>query len=87
MISSCLNGPSFSLLSSILFCESRIYSIDLDGGPVDVIESAANNYPHRGGKYSEFEGGIRSAAFVSGGLLPASVRGTQQSGIIHVTDW
>ncbi len=59
----------------------------IDGGPVYIPESAANNYPLRGGKYSEFEGGIRSAAFVSGGLLPESVRGTQQAGIIHIADW
>ena len=28
-----------------------------------------------------------TAAFVSGGLLPASVRGTVQHGMIHVCDW
>lgn len=58
-----------------------------NGGPLVLAESGANNYPLRGGKYSQFEGGIRSAAFVSGGYLPPSVRGTQQSGLIHIADW
>jgi len=34
-----------------------IFSSD-NGGPIDVEENAANNYPLRGGKYSEFEGGV-----------------------------
>ncbi len=50
-------------------------------------ESGGNNYPLRGGKYSQFEGGIRSTAFVSGGFLPEAVRGTQQSGMISIADW
>jgi len=58
-----------------------------NGGPLTLPESGANNHPLRGGKYSDFEGGIRVAAFVSGGYLPEKVRGTNQSGIVHVCDW
>ena len=47
----------------------------------------ANNYPLRGGKGTDFEGGVRTAAFVSGGFLPQSVRGTVSHEMIHVTDW
>lgn len=54
-----------------------------NGGP---IYSAGNNYPMRGGKYSEFEGGIRVAAFVSGGLIPAAKRGLRSEGIGNVAD-
>ena len=50
-------------------------------------EAGANNYPLRGGKYSQFEGGIRVNAFVSGGYLPAAVRGTKSEGMIHIADW
>ena len=39
-----------------------------------------------GGKYAMFEGGIRVNAFVSGGFLPASVRGTKLSEMIHIVD-
>eukprot|EP00037_Helgoeca_nana_P013108 m.120372 g.120372 ORF g.120372 m.120372 type:complete len:457 (-) comp21838_c0_seq6:19-1389(-) len=48
---------------------------------------AANNYPLRGGKGTDFEGGVQTAAFVSGGLLPMSVRGTVLNEMIHVCDW
>ena len=63
-----------------------IFSSD-NGGPVRLAENAANNWPLRGGKYSQFEGGIRAAAFVSGGVLPPQVLGTSKGGIIHIADW
>jgi arylsulfatase A-like enzyme len=58
-----------------------------NGGPSGPTESGSNNYPLRGGKYSFFEGGIRATAFVSGGFVPAALRGTQQSGLVHIADW
>ena len=51
------------------------------------LGSGGDNHPRRGGKFSDFNGGVRVAAFVSGGYLPAAVRGTQQSGMIHIADW
>ena len=48
---------------------------------------AANNHPLRGGKWSDFQGGVRTAAFVSGGLLPPSAAKTVLTEPIHVTDW
>ena len=54
-----------------------------NGGP---IYAAANNYPHRGGKYSSFEGGVRVAAFSAGGLVSEGARGTVGSGIGSVAD-
>jgi len=50
-------------------------------------EAGANNYPLRGGKYSNFEGGIRVNAFMSGGFLPKAVQGTKQEEMIHIADW
>ena len=46
-----------------------------------------NNYPLRGGKFSNFEGGIRVNAFVSGGYLPPSRRGMRETGLITSWDW
>eukprot|EP00913_Durusdinium_trenchii_P014136 g13268.t1 len=63
-----------------------IFSSD-NGGPVRLAENAANNWPLRGGKYSNFEGGVRVPAFVSGGFVPANLRGSSNSGIIHIADW
>lgn len=65
-----------------------------NGGPdgagtsgAKAAQCAANNYPLRGGKGSGYQGGVRTAGFVSGGLLPAEVRGTKANGYIHVADW
>merc|ERR1712050_126469 len=47
----------------------------------------ANNWPLKGSKISNWEGGTRGASFVSGGFLPKSVQGTILDENIHVTDW
>jgi arylsulfatase I/J len=58
-----------------------------NGGPVGISATAANNHPLRGGKFSQWEGGIRSASFVSGGYLPETRYGMIEHGIIHISDW
>lgn len=63
-----------------------IFSSD-NGGPVRLAENAANNWPLRGGKYSNFEGGVRVAAFVSGGFIPGKLRGSCNEGLLHIADW
>lgn len=64
-----------------------VFSTD-NGGPIYYNGSAgANNYPLRGGKMNNFEGGIRGNAFVSGGFLPPSVRGTKFDGLVALWDW
>jgi arylsulfatase I/J len=71
-----------------------IFSSD-NGGPIygfglpDNVctYGAANNIPLRGGKLSDWEGGIRVNAFVSGGVVPAARRGAQAEAFIHIADW
>lgn len=58
-----------------------------NGGPVKPDESAATNFPLRGGKYTDFEGGVRAVAFVSGGLIPPDRRGKKVTHPIHICDW
>ena len=41
----------------------------------------ANNFPLRGGKMSSWEGGIRVPAFVSGGRVPTTLRGTSNDAL------
>eukprot|EP00040_Diaphanoeca_grandis_P027757 m.158827 g.158827 ORF g.158827 m.158827 type:complete len:637 (+) comp31110_c0_seq1:223-2133(+) len=53
-----------------------------NGGPL----GSANNYPLRGGKFTNWEGGTRVRSFVHSPLLPQSRRGVQQLGIIHAVD-
>ena len=57
-----------------------IYSAD-NGGVTN-----GNNYPLRGEKHTNFEGGMRVTAFVSGGLVPKKNRGTKDESIYHVVD-
>lgn len=46
-----------------------------------------NNYPLRGGKFTDFQGGVRATAFLSGGWLPAQLRGRRFDGYVHIADW
>lgn len=57
-----------------------------NGGPV-YEPGAANNHPHRGGKYSDFDGGVRTNAFMSGGHVPSVRRGTEFEGVVSIADW
>eukprot|EP01060_Flectonema_neradi_P016533 TRINITY_DN2315_c0_g1_i2.p1 TRINITY_DN2315_c0_g1~~TRINITY_DN2315_c0_g1_i2.p1 ORF type:complete len:535 (+),score=103.15 TRINITY_DN2315_c0_g1_i2:55-1659(+) len=58
-----------------------VYSSD-NGGVVD-----GNNYPLRGEKHSNWEGGMRTATFVSGGYVPEGLRGTKNDINLHIVDW
>eukprot|EP00656_Telonema_subtile_P050320 TRINITY_DN6488_c0_g1_i1.p1 TRINITY_DN6488_c0_g1~~TRINITY_DN6488_c0_g1_i1.p1 ORF type:complete len:320 (-),score=72.22 TRINITY_DN6488_c0_g1_i1:158-1117(-) len=62
-----------------------VFSSD-NGGRQDG-EFGGNNYPLRGQKFTDFEGGVRVAAFASGGALPTAVRGsTHSTGLMHIAD-
>jgi arylsulfatase B len=54
-----------------------------NGAPVQV---GGSNWPLRGSKGSNWEGGVRLPALVNGGLLPASARGTVRTGLVHMAD-
>ena len=59
-----------------------------NGGPVYLNgSSGANNYPLRGGKVSNWDGGVRTNAFLSGGLVPAAKRGTTHNDLVACWDW
>eukprot|EP01052_Picozoa_sp_SAG31_P001897 SAG31_NODE_64_length_28590_cov_17.914464_7_plen_235_part_00 len=59
----------------------------MQGG--SLTQTRASNYPLRGGKYSWLEGGIRTTAWVTGGVLPPPMRGKNlpSSHLIAVCDW
>lgn len=57
------------------------------GGSLQLDSSAGNNYPLRGGKLTDFEGGIRAVTVVNGGALPDERRGEVEGGLMHIADW
>lgn len=60
-----------------------LFSADNGGNPT----YGGYNMPLRGRKGSAFEGGVRSASFIWGDLLPQHVQGTTYTGLIHISDW
>ena len=59
-----------------------------NGGPIYYSGCCGgNNYPLKGGKLSNWEGGIRSNALASGGLLPKAMVGTKLTGLMAGWDW
>jgi len=57
-----------------------------NGGPL-YSPASANNWPLRGGKLVDFEGGVRVNAFVSGGFIPKTARGTKVEEFGYIADW
>ena len=79
-------GRVVDALNATGMLSNAVVSLSSDnGGPLDH----ANNWPHRGGKHTVYEGGIRTQAFVwaSPALMPAAARGTKYGGLMHVADW
>eukprot|EP01105_Mastigella_eilhardi_P015906 TRINITY_DN3643_c0_g1_i4.p1 TRINITY_DN3643_c0_g1~~TRINITY_DN3643_c0_g1_i4.p1 ORF type:complete len:477 (+),score=97.28 TRINITY_DN3643_c0_g1_i4:361-1791(+) len=57
-----------------------------NGGP---WQASANNYPLRGQKFQNWEGGVRAISFVTGpgAELSSTVVGKSLNNLMHVTDW
>jgi arylsulfatase I/J len=57
-----------------------------NGGPL-YLPGSGNNHPLKGGKYSDWEGGIRTNALISGGYIPEDRRGTVYDKVVSIADW
>eukprot|EP01083_Nonionella_stella_P293284 997352_1 len=55
-----------------------------NGSPVSV---AGSNYPFRGSKGNNFEGGVHVPLLMSGGRVTSSMKGKSLNGLMHITDW
>ena len=59
-----------------------------DNGGAVHLGGGANSWPLRGGYFSNWEGGVRTAALVSGGFLPPVRRGKKLvDEMVHIADW
>lgn len=74
-----------SLKAHGMYDETLIVFCSDNGGPI-YDPGSANNFPLRAGKYSDFEGGVRVNAFLSGGFVPSENRGETSQDLIHITD-
>jgi arylsulfatase A-like enzyme len=76
-------GALYDLLQSKGMWANALVVYSADNGGV----GGGINWPLRGEKHSSWEGGLRTAAFVSGGLVPAALRGSSSGVNMHLADW
>jgi arylsulfatase I/J len=69
--------------------ENTLCIISSDNGGLVYPDGhfGASNYPLKGGKQANWEGGVRSNALVSGGLIPPARRGAIETGWAAIEDW
>mmetsp|Transcript_100598 Transcript_100598/g.288277 ORF Transcript_100598/g.288277 Transcript_100598/m.288277 type:complete len:575 (-) Transcript_100598:574-2298(-) len=64
-----------------------VFSAD-NGGPVYRNGTpGANNWPLKGGKAANWEGGIRVNAWAAGGFIPPAMNGKKLNGLVTLWDW
>ena len=79
-----VTGHVVQLLKERKMWDNTLMVLSADNG---AAQCAGSNYPLRGAKHTLFEGGVRSLAFASGGVIPDSMRGKTSEGFIHIADW
>lgn len=82
-------GEVFTLLKERKIWDNAIVVFHSDNGGEIIFDGmcGGNNWPLRGGKFSNFEGGVRVNAFVNGGLVPSARRGSKLEGFVTAWDW
>jgi len=76
-------GRLASLLHAKGMWETTLLIFSADNGGVTY----GVNYPLRGEKHTNWEGGMRVSAFVSGGFVPERLRDTASDLVMHIADW
>jgi arylsulfatase A-like enzyme len=76
-------GRFVALMKRRGFWKNTLFVYSSDNGGC----GGSSNYPLRGAKLTNWEGGVRVAAFVAGGMLSPSLHGRYLSQPIHVADW
>jgi arylsulfatase A-like enzyme len=84
VIDDIMNNITIALKVTGMWNNTLIIWVSDNGSPV---EGAGSNWPLKGSKKSNWEGGVKTPAFVSGGYLPPSQRNKSLTGMIHLVDW
>ena len=83
-----LGNVTDALKAKGVWNESIVVMLGDNGGAISKGGNVGgNNWPLTGGKYNNWEGGIRTTSFVTGGYLPAERRGTTYEGLVAGWDW
>ena len=82
-------GNLTQVLTTRSMIDDTLIMFSADNGGVYHNGQLGNNWPLRGQKTSDWEGGVRATAFLWGGanVLPSALRGTESNAFIHVCDW
>lgn len=82
-------GEVIALLKERGIWDNAVVVFHSDNGGEIIFDAqcGGNNWPLRGGKFSNFEGGIRVNAFVTGGMVPEARRGAKLDGYATGWDW
>merc|ERR1711988_830911 len=82
-------GEIVALLKTRGMWDDSLVVFHSDNGGEIIFDGVCggNNWPLRGGKFSNFEGGIRVNAFVTGGLVPSERHGSKLEGLATGWDW
>ena len=80
-------GEIVAALKSRGMWDNLLFVTSSDNGGPEHPGGGANNYPLRGGKVTDWQGGIHVNAFMSGGFLPTATNGQKTEGYIHLADW
>lgn len=73
-----------ALVASGLWDNTLFVWMTDNGSPISV---GGSNAPLRGGKGSNWEGGVKVPALINGGLLPESQHGKRAVGMAHIMDF
>jgi len=88
-------GQVLNALKSNGLYDNSVIALTTDNGALSLglcgnpghHSAAGSAYPFRGGKYTLFEGGVRTPAFISGNLIPSESVGKSTTQWMHAVDW
>lgn len=80
-------GELVQALKAKRMWDNTLLVFSADNGGAVYLPGSGNNYPLRGGKYADFEGGVRVNAFVAGGFVPSEKQGSSFEGVVSIADW